>query len=177
MIPKEYLPRYTFEDYKNWQGNWELIEGHPFALEPLQYDRHRNTIVSIMLTLKDALSDCPNDVYAYLRLPWIISLENIVKPDISILCKPTSEYIKTTPKIIFEVVASSEATKDEKIKFDIYKKEEVEFYILVYPFIEKVKAFKLDGKDYTKIFDDSEGTLELKICNCPTNLNIRSFFE
>ncbi|SMN00945.1 hypothetical protein SPONN_2055 [uncultured Candidatus Thioglobus sp.] len=25
----EYLPNYTYDDYAQWQGKWELIEGVP----------------------------------------------------------------------------------------------------------------------------------------------------
>ena len=26
------LPRYTVEDYEKWKGDWELIDGIPYAL-------------------------------------------------------------------------------------------------------------------------------------------------
>ncbi len=28
----EHLPHYTYEDYAKWQGDWELIEGIPYAM-------------------------------------------------------------------------------------------------------------------------------------------------
>ena len=28
------LETYTYDDYKNWQGDWELIYGHPYAMAP-----------------------------------------------------------------------------------------------------------------------------------------------
>jgi len=28
------LPRYTYEDYKLWEGDWELLEGVPSAMAP-----------------------------------------------------------------------------------------------------------------------------------------------
>ena len=30
----EYLPHYTYEDYCMWEGNWELIDGIPYAMSP-----------------------------------------------------------------------------------------------------------------------------------------------
>lgn len=34
MIAEKYLPRYTVEDYNRWEGDWELIEGIPYASAP-----------------------------------------------------------------------------------------------------------------------------------------------
>jgi len=31
----EVFEKYTYEDYKRWKGDWELIEGFPFAMAPL----------------------------------------------------------------------------------------------------------------------------------------------
>ena len=28
----KYVPYYTYEDYKKWQGDWELVEGVPYAM-------------------------------------------------------------------------------------------------------------------------------------------------
>lgn len=30
----KHLPHYTYEDYKQWEGRWELIYGIPFAMAP-----------------------------------------------------------------------------------------------------------------------------------------------
>ncbi|WP_457626586.1 hypothetical protein [Persephonella sp.] len=31
---EKYLPNYTVEDYKQWEGDWELIEGIAYAMVP-----------------------------------------------------------------------------------------------------------------------------------------------
>jgi hypothetical protein len=28
---------YTYNDYKDWEGSWELIDGVPFAMAPAPY--------------------------------------------------------------------------------------------------------------------------------------------
>ncbi len=30
----EYLPKYKYDDYKQWEGKWELIHGIPYAMSP-----------------------------------------------------------------------------------------------------------------------------------------------
>ena len=34
------LPHYTYSDYLNWEGQWELIEGIPYAMNPLPIPKH-----------------------------------------------------------------------------------------------------------------------------------------
>lgn len=28
------VPRYTYNDYKNWKEDWELVDGYPYQLLP-----------------------------------------------------------------------------------------------------------------------------------------------
>jgi hypothetical protein len=39
------LPHYTYHDYENWEGRWELIDGIPYAMQPLSIParRHRSS--------------------------------------------------------------------------------------------------------------------------------------
>ncbi len=32
LIADRYRPHYTYNDYCQWEGKWELIEGIPYAL-------------------------------------------------------------------------------------------------------------------------------------------------
>ena len=178
MLPKEYIPRYTIEDYKQWQGDWELIEGIPFAITPSPFGKHQKIISKLSYLLLAENENCShNNIHVYVELDWIVNEETIVRPDISILCKDIPEYIKTPPEVIFEVVSKSTTLRDEKIKFDLYKEEGVKIYILVYPDIKKVRAFKLKEKSYEKFFDGDTGALELEICNCKIKLDIEKIFD
>ena len=42
------LPHYTYEDYCNWEGRWELIDGIPFAMSPAPTPRHQWLIANII---------------------------------------------------------------------------------------------------------------------------------
>jgi len=47
------LPNYTYDDYVQWEGKWEVIEGIPFAMSPAPRFNHQvaaNTIGSILMT-------------------------------------------------------------------------------------------------------------------------------
>ena len=34
MPSPEQLPHYVYDDYRQWEGRWELIEGIPYAMTP-----------------------------------------------------------------------------------------------------------------------------------------------
>lgn len=33
--------RYSYNDYKDWEGNWELINGYPIAMSPSPKRTHQ----------------------------------------------------------------------------------------------------------------------------------------
>lgn len=39
-VGHKYLPNYTYEDYCQSEGQWELIEGIPYAMSPLSIPIH-----------------------------------------------------------------------------------------------------------------------------------------
>lgn len=55
------IPLFTYEDYKSWKGDWELIAGHPIAMSPSSVKQHqrvaRNLVFAIMTELKKQ-DDC-----------------------------------------------------------------------------------------------------------------------
>jgi len=41
VLREEDLPSYTYEDYKLWEGDWELIYGVPYAMAPAPMIKHQ----------------------------------------------------------------------------------------------------------------------------------------
>ncbi|MFT4017058.1 MAG: hypothetical protein QM668_08865 [Agriterribacter sp.] len=41
MIPDLYIPTYTINDRKLWEGDWELIKGIPVAMSPSPFNKHQ----------------------------------------------------------------------------------------------------------------------------------------
>ena len=37
----DYTPNYNYEDYKQWEGDWELIGGLAYAMAPAPMKRHQ----------------------------------------------------------------------------------------------------------------------------------------
>ena len=152
-------PRYIYEDYKLWQGDWELIDGYPFAMVPSPYGKHQKIMSRILSIFNAELEDCDCDVYP--ELDWIIDESNVVRPDLAIYCEDIEKYPTTTPKIVIEVISTSTAKKDETIKFALCEEEGVGYYLLVYP---DLRIFKLKDGKYKKVFE-GKSSFRFDVCD------------
>ena len=62
------LPYYTYEDYCDWEGRWELIEGIPFAMSPAPTPRHQMLIAKIISQLSVAIKKAKCNIVKYMIL-------------------------------------------------------------------------------------------------------------
>ncbi|WP_456470447.1 Uma2 family endonuclease [Caminibacter sp.] len=128
-----YIERYTYEDYKHWEGRWELIEGMPYAMAPMPIIRHQKVSNKIAKQLDELLKNC-HKCFATLPVDWKIDENTVVQPDNLVICYDVDDdaaFITKAPSVIFEVLSPSTALKDETIKFDLYEREGVKYYVLV----------------------------------------------
>ena len=80
---------------------------------------------------------------------WKLSSNTILKPDVSVVCDDDNpSFITKTPEIIFEVLSSSTAQRDEGLKFKLYEEQGVKYYILVYPEDLVAKVFEHNGERF-----------------------------
>ena len=100
-LKKEYFPSYTYSDYQQWEGDWELIYGIPYAMAPAPMIKHQAISNRIARFLDEALEEC-TVCQALLPIDWKIDDITVVQPDNLVIChKPLNEaYIKKAPKII-----------------------------------------------------------------------------
>jgi Uma2 family endonuclease len=154
-------PRYTYEDYKRFEGDWELIEGFLYAMAPSPFGIHQKIMANLIYLFKEELDECECDIYP--ELDYIVSENTVLRPDLAVYCEEIEKYPKTTPKIVIEIVSSSTANKDEKIKFSIYEKEKVDYYVLVYPDFKKVKIYKNKDK-FDKVYE-GDGKVKFELCD------------
>ncbi len=164
----DYLPRYTYEDYLRWEDNWEIIGGVAYSMSPAPMLKHQSISSKIARNLEDILENC-NKCKSFLPIDWKISDDTIVQPDNSVICEDTKNkaYITKAPKIIFEILSKSTAKKDLHVKYDIYEKEGVNYYIIVDPDEELAKVYELYNGRYKKLCDatSEKVVFELKECN------------
>jgi len=168
LMKEEYYPSYTYEDYQLWEGKWELIYGIAYAMAPAPMIKHQNISNKIARYLDEALENCKK-CQALLPVDWRIDEQTVVQPDNLVIChKPMHEaYLSKAPKIIFEVLSKSTAVKDKNLKFDLYEKEGVEYYIMVSPNDTLAKIYKLNSEgSYKKMADVSSESVEFVLKEC-----------
>jgi len=167
-------PKYTYDDYKLWQGDWELIDGYPFAMAPSPYGKHQKIMSRLIHVFSQELEDCDCDVYPELDL--IIDEKNVVRPDLALYCEEVEKYSKTMPKLVVEIISKSSSEKDEDIKFKLYEKEGILYYIIVYPDFEKVRVFKLVDEIYKKVYE-GDGKFDFKFDECEIEIDFFKIFK
>jgi len=172
------LLNYTYDDYRQWEGEWELIDGAPVSMAPAPMRIHQNIATEILFSLKSTLDEesCPECVLSY-ENDWKVTEETVLRPDIILACDDEHEaYLTKAPKIIVEILSPSTAKKDETVKFDIYEAEGVGYYILVYPDDLKAKVYSLKEGKYIKVGDFTHELLTFDDLDCALSLDFKKVF-
>ena len=168
---------YTYEDYVNWKGDWELIDGIAYAMAPSPLKSHQNLLSIVNFLFQKELWQCKK-CNAFIEMDYKVNEETVLRPDLSILCKEDKEekFISIAPDLIVEIVSPKTARRDEKIKFEIYEKEGVKYYILLYPNDKKAKVY--ENKDgFKKIGDFREESYEFDLNGCRAKIDFKEMFE
>lgn len=158
MKREYYFPRYTYNDYKNWKEDWELVDGYPLQLLPSASPKH--SLVQGKIVYQGNLSISHNNdscnCVLFVELDWKINDNTVVRPDVMIVCgEPKEEYLSFPPVLIVEILSPHNMQRDRVLKFDIYKEQGVKFYLMVDPLKEAVEVFELIDNTYKQVEKDS----------------------
>ena len=176
-IQYEYMPNYNYEEYKQWEGEWELIGGVPYAMAPAPVKRHQMLVGYIFSEIISKVGECP-ECEVLIDSDWKLNSNTVLKPDVAVVCHDSNEkYISKTPEIIFEVISPSTAQKDEGLKYSIYAKEGVQYYILIYPDDLIAKVYKNEKSSYQKVGDFDREILSFDEVVCPFSFEFNAIFE
>ncbi len=176
-VKNEDLPEYTYSDYQQWEGDWELIEGIPFAMAPAPVKKHQMLVGYIFSEIVSSLGECP-DCEVLIDEDWKVDSKTILKPDVSVVCNDDNpNYITKTPDIIFEVLSPATAKRDEGIKFNLYAEEGVKFYILIYPEDLIARIYRNSGGELKKTAECDTDIFYFDEVNCPFNFDFSNLFR
>ena len=168
---------YTYDDYVKWEGNWELINGVALAMSPAPMITHQAIATNIAFELKRSSDRC-EDCLVLNEVDYKVNDDTILRPDVVLTCNETHDaYLTKAPEIVVEVISPSTARRDEKYKFEIYEKEKVKYYILVYPNDLKAKIYRLDGKEYDKEGDFTTESYTFEESSCKASVNFEKVFK
>ncbi len=160
-----YREYYTKDDYVHWEGDWELVDGIAYAMSPSPMVTHQFINMKIARQLDEKLDNC-KFCHALFETDIEFNDDTIIRPDTIVICYEPQERLNRTPDIVFEVTSKSTVKKDEILKFDLYEKEGVKYYALVYSDGKKVKLYKLENYKYVKIGDFHDETYLFELDKC-----------
>jgi Uma2 family endonuclease len=168
---------YTYDDYIEWDGRWELIDGAPIPIPPVQSKEHRKVCLNALVEFEEGVKNC-DLCLAVGSADWKISNDTVVRPEISVICdEPNGAYITKPPKLIIEILEEGREDYYQNIKFDLYKNNGVRYYILL-NYKEKIaEAFKLVDKEYKKCGRFSEEKYSFELDRCWVNIDFSKIFS
>ncbi len=177
-LADRYLPYYTVEERNKWVGDWELVEGIPYALASPSVE-HQKVVSNLVFFLKSEFDKCELECLVLPDIDYYVSEDTVVRPDVSVVCEDIKDKLTVPPKIIFEVVSPSSVKIDEHLKFELYQREGVEYYVLVYPYKDRrhIKVFHLEEHSYKKVFETVNGVYSFKLKECNIELNFSKIWD
>ena len=148
------FPRYTYSDYKNWKEDWELMDGYPLQLLPSASPKHSKIQARIISQSLNSLDrnrdDCNCTVFT--KLDWKINENTVVRPDVMIICGDTKEdFLNFPPVLIIEILSPYNIKTDRVLKFDLYREQGVNYYLMVDCQKEIVESYQLIDNFYKQV--------------------------
>lgn len=174
----EYHPHYTVDDYRLWQGDWELWNGVAVAMTPSPFGRHARLLIDIGAALKTAIERSGCDATVLGEIDWIISQDTVVRPDLSVVCGPEPKrHVQHAPAIVVEIL--SEATRDRDLnhKRRLYEQQTVAVYLIVDAERSQLTVLQLGGSGTYEEMRTSD-TLVFEICDqCTIRVDTTGWFQ
>lgn len=154
--------KYSYEDYKTWNDseNWEIIGGKAYNMAPSPTRKHQKIGSKIHGKLFSFLDGKSCEVFY--ELDVVLSEEDIVKPDIIVVCdknKLTEQNVQGAPDMIVEILSPSTAKRDRGEKFELYKKHGVREYWIVDPYNLTIEQYDFQN-DKKTVYDFDENATE-----------------
>lgn len=171
------LPHYTYGDYLQWEGRWEVIDGIAYAMSPAPSIGHQQVSQKIARLLDEAVDDCEH-CYALLPVDWKITDDTIVQPDNLVVCyEPSGTYITCAPSLIFEVLSPLTRQKDEQVKYRLYEAAGVNYYCLVDPEKKLIKAYYLNEGRTVKTVDTENKPILFEFAECQLKFDCSQIWQ
>ncbi len=157
-LPQVKSHGHTVEEWKTWDGRWELINGAVYDMTPAPSVEHQRAVLGLARSLANGLDeakrkagsgDCevfiaPIDLY----LP---RQETVFQPDLLIVCDPSkvaAHGIVGAPDLVVEILSPSNSSKDTVVKRWAYAAAGVSEYLIVDPVEKFGTLLRLEGGHY-----------------------------
>jgi Uma2 family endonuclease len=141
-LPEPKQAGYTIEDWKAWEGRWELINGVPFDMTPAPATEHQRVSVQLTLAIGNALEEARRvgrggcEVFHAPVDLFLPHEESVYQPDLVVVCDPakvTSQGIVGVPDLVVEILSPSTGNRDLIRKRWNYEVARIPEYLIVDP--------------------------------------------
>jgi Uma2 family endonuclease len=158
-LPELRHPGYTIEDWKSWEGRWELIHGVPYDMTPAPSLDHQRISGQLFAGIFHALEVAKRqpdgggcEVFAAPIDVYLPNQESVYQPDLVIVCDQASlidaRGIFGVPSLICEIISPSTVRRDLWTKRQSYEAAGVPEYLIVDPDERMGLLLRLAGGRY-----------------------------
>ena len=168
------IPHYTIEDYRHWDGDWELIDGVPIAMSPSPFGPHERIVSRLSFQLQSQIrqNDCRAEVYT--NLDWIVSNDTVIRPDVMVICGDQPQrHQESPPALVVEVLSDSTRRTDLIAKRSIVQENRVGHYFVIDRDPNEVHHLTADGESRPSM----DATMQIRLGDqCEIELTFGGLF-
>lgn len=171
MRTARYLPNYSVDDYREWEGDWELWQGIPIAMTPSPFGRHQYIASNLLRLLADSIEVEQCEAVVLPETDWVIDRNTVLRPDLSVVCGDIPEtQIVEPPALIAEVLSPSTQARDLGDKKELYFAAGLRNYLAVNPDSLEVQFSGHSGE----LRPVESANLDITLCDdCEVSLDLR----
>ena len=145
---RKFSTAYTVENYRLWEGDWELIAGIAVSMSPSPFGPHERAVNGLSYSFRHQLKELDASCEVYAGLDWIVADDTVVRPDLMIVCGEQPEkHLERAPALVAEVLSPSMRQLDLTTKRDIYQQAGVEHYLIVDLEARTIEHVHFDNKE------------------------------
>ena len=177
-IAQKYLPNYTYADYCQWEGQWELIEGIPYAMSPQPIPMHQKINGKLFARFDTPLSKNCKNCNVYIPIDWKINAKTVLQPDLLIVCKEIEKkFLDFPPLLVAEILSPSTALKDRNVKKHIYETQGVKYFLILNPQTKKNEVYELVNAEYALVASTPKSFTFILEDGCKVKVDFTNIWE
>lgn len=128
-----HLPYYTYSDYLQWEGRWELIDGISFAMNTALTPRHQIIGANLLAEFRFALKKCAHCKVSQ-PVDYRIEEDTTLQPNMLVICGDVKKkFLDFPPALVVAILSPSTALKDRHTKSALYAGHKIPYYIIISP--------------------------------------------
>jgi Uma2 family endonuclease len=140
-LPQLKHPGYTLEDWKTWEGRWELHHGVAHDMTPAPSVEHQRVSGRLFAAIFNALEEAKRkgggracEVFAAPIDLFLPNEESVYQPDLVVVCEPSKiagHGIVGVPDLVVEVLSPGTGNRDLTRKRWSYEAAGIPEYLIV----------------------------------------------